>query len=181
MISPIEIAVNIALGYAKGLQSLGVSYAPWKGDSIGSGSPFWIDDISPAIKDIKKGGANCIGLINLIVMALDNKSQSNWFEYLEKHGVLEPFEHGEVYPKGTMVLRRYKDLEDQGHVAMMVSDTEIIHSYMYIDPDQSFQEAIHSSESTYGPGVTIEPIDVSNSWFEKGTYTHICRPKYWLC
>jgi hypothetical protein len=172
--------VEAAAMYAKRLQSLGVSYAPWKGGSIGSGPPFWIDDKSPALEEIKEGGTNCLGLINLIAMALGVKPQSNWFEYLEEKDVLEPFEHGKVYPLGTMVLRKYKDLGDQGHVAMVVSGTEIIHSYIYVDADQTFVESIHSIESSRGPGVTIEPVDVSHSWFEGGTYTHACRPKNWL-
>jgi hypothetical protein len=174
-------AVNIALKYAKFLQSLGVSYAPWKGGSIGSGSPFWVNNKSPAIKDIAEGGTNCVGLINLIAMAVGVKTQSNWFEHLEKKGMLEPFKRGKVYPKGTMVLRKYKDIEDQGHIAMVVSDTEIIHAYMYINPHQSFEEAIHSNETTRQPGVIIEPIDVCLSWYKGGTFTHVCRPQNWLC
>jgi hypothetical protein len=181
MNSSVETAIDVAVAYAKVLQSSGVTYAPWNGLGIGSGPPFWIDDRSPTIKDIEEGGTNCVGLINLISVALGNAPQSNWFEYLEKKDVLEPYVHGETYPQGTMIHRRYRDIEDQGHVGMVVSDTELIHSYMYVDPQQSFQEAIRTKDSNYVPGVTIEPIDKSHSWFEGGTYTHVCRPEHWLC
>jgi hypothetical protein len=174
IITSVDTAVAGAIQYATKL--LGVKYAPWTGRVIGSGPPFWVNDKPPSIKEVEGAGANCIGFINLISTALNDRAHSDWFAHLETKGVLEPYVHNKVYPPGTMVLRRYKDVEDQGHVGMIVSDTELVHSYMYVEPHQSFQDSIHAIDATYAPGVTIEMIDVSHSWFKEGTYTHACKP-----
>jgi hypothetical protein len=175
---PLDQRIERALLYARSL--LGTRYAPWNGGIIGSGTPFWIDTELPSGDKIATDGANCVGLINLISLSLNNESRDNWFDYLNKKEVLELYDPGQVYPRGTMVLRKYKDIEDQGHVGVIVFNDEIIHSYMRIDPDRTFQDSICSPNPDYRPGTVIEKIGDSHTWFEGGTYTHICKPEFWM-
>jgi cell wall-associated NlpC family hydrolase len=174
----IDRRVEKALLYSQRL--IGIKYGPWIGGVIGSGSPFWIDNELPSTDKIGVGGINCVGLINLISLFLNNEPRSDWFDYLDKKNALEPYDSRKIYPRGTLVLRRYRDIEDQGHVGIIVSDDEILHSYMRIDPDRTFRESIHSANSDYGPGVVVEKIDDSHTWFEGGTYTDICAPEFWM-
>lgn len=177
------MSIKATIEYAKRL--INTPYAVWtEGCPLGPGPPFWNgDDVPPSVDDVMEKGTNCVGLINLLSMAVGHETHSNWFKHFEDRGALEAYKPDQIYVPGTMLLREFKDEDGQGHVAMIVSDDELIHSYMNVDAITSFGDMIRNTNRaklSLGPGVTIEKIEISHSWFEDGTYTHVCLPEHWL-
>lgn len=155
-----------------------------------------LQDDLPSIDEIKEKGTNCAGLTNLIrrhlglsipgINKLDEYKYPGgtyaWFNYLERKGRLEKFDYTKSYPSGTLLLRNYKDINDQGHVAIIYAQhkdsvlfSKVIHSY----PKEWNLELGKTT-----PGVTIDAT-VGQShfgWFPEqcGFYTHVCYPKNWL-
>jgi hypothetical protein len=52
-----------------------------------------------------------------------------WYEYLKGCGVLEPFDSTKSYPVGSLLLRQYRDPVDQGHLALLYNDGQLLHCY----------------------------------------------------
>jgi hypothetical protein len=91
------------------------------------------------------------------------------------------------YPKGTLLLARYKDdVNDQGHGAVVYDDSDesktindqlIIHSKPDILYNDRYNHKNHGS-------VRVEKFSVSNDEYKylgkKSYYTYICLPENWL-
>ena len=61
-----------------------------------------------------------------------------WTEHLRAQGVLEAFSYDRSYPVGTLFLREFRSVLDQGHVAVLTTQGgestlhgEVIHAYAY--------------------------------------------------
>lgn len=126
-----------------------------------------------------------------------------------KHHRLIPFDIDQKYPKGTLLLRNFHNVEsDQGHVAVLLTDTssmprneQILHSYATVDYSESNSDDIvggvgttilahsHFYMCTEECGVNPENCDhVLVEWSASGKmrltggvyYTHACLPENWL-
>jgi len=127
---------------------IGTKYTWWTGDGKDSDDFFYVNEI-PSIKCIKNKGIACTGLINILRQSVGSKIPESstafrggtefWYKYLRSKKVLEKFDYTKQYPLGTLFLRKYKNIKDQGHVAVFYkkykaspSKTlygEIIHAY----------------------------------------------------
>jgi hypothetical protein len=134
--------------------------------------PFYCKNI-PDISTIIKYGCNCAGLLNIIQLMkgqkvpgiLTNNYYSGgtylWFEYLNNGNYLEKIDINKLYPAGSLLIRRYRDVSDQGHVAIIYSsgsllEQQLLHCY----PDK---------------GIVIDKnINESHSWIKEGYYEYIC-------
>ncbi len=160
-------------GYIKSLEN--TPYVWWKeGDKVGKGTPFWAENNeSPSTNLVKKDGCNCAGFINLICRFLKKSIPGiddiddpyvewaggswYWFQYLKNTNQLEEFDPQTIYPEGTLLLRDYKSVEDQGHLALFLKGGKVAHSYP-------------------GKGIVIEDSAlISHYWIPEGYYTHISR------
>jgi hypothetical protein len=179
-------------------------------DTFDGTDKFWCENESPpSALEIKKNDKSivCTGFINLLrrklgldIPGLEGNIKGKykelykkypggtgaWFLYLHQRKLLEKFDMKMKYPKGTLLLARFKNVEfDQGHVAVVYEDTDnktsindqlIIHAspdVLYTDKDKYKN---HGS-------VKIEPFYISNNnWKYKNKcyYTHICYPENWL-
>jgi len=110
-----------------------------------------------------------------------------WWLYLFQRKRLEKLDMKKRYPKGTLLLARFKGNEtDQGHLAVVYDDTDesktindqlIIHSnsdILYTDRDK------HKNHGS----VRIELYSISNDEYKykgkKSYYTYVCLPENWL-
>ena len=85
-----------------------------------------------------------------------------WHSYLESIGALEPFDPTKSYPKGTLLLRRYEDVDAQGHVALVYSDPA--------SPTDTVldQQLFHSYPDA---GIAIDKhVKTSHDWHPAGYY-----------
>jgi hypothetical protein len=104
-----------------------------------------------------------------------------WFNYLDKQGRLEPFDITKRYPKGTLLIRNYTTMNDQGHVAVLTTDNA---------PHPWENWLIHAVAETYGLkklpekpvpfGVFKTMLAVSHYLSGDPYYTHACLPENWL-
>lgn len=155
----------------------GKPYGSWKeGDNINnSDGPFWTKaEKVPDISNIDS--VSCAGLINLgrrfmrfDVPGIESNYQGGtyiWFQYLSNLNVLHDVDINKKYPNGTLLLRNYNDVDNQGHVAIVytandkLKDSTIIHSYT-------------------DKGVSINSFMESHKWIENGYFTHVCLPENW--
>lgn len=190
---PIIHGVDKVLEYAREL--VGTQYEFWIGgeNTLEEEAPFWATDganLNPAY--IKTKTSNCAGLINLvkkkaggqIPYAVEGYRYAGgtwaWFDYLSKKNCLTEFDPTISYPKGTLLLRKYSDEIDQGHLAIVLEAnsenslrTKIIHSY----PDNSYD----GTNKICGPGIMIEHLENSVKWLDDGYYYHFATmPENWL-
>ena len=164
---------------------VGTKYDWWIDGPTDSGAPFYAaNDPPPSLEMIKSSGLNCAGFINLVrrYQYLDVAGVEEglwnaggtyiWFRYFQDREVLEPFEPTRGYPPGTLLLRDYTSVFDQGHLAVTMGLNRIAHCY----PDDPNPVPGKKVE----PGVLIEPLNLSMNWDSRGYYTHIVKPEWWL-
>lgn len=194
--------INKVITYAKSL--IGVPYR-WHrdGDSIQPDDKFWAENGPVVTREEIDQSDKCIvctGLINLMrrfmglsIPGLDGKlndiegnkfagTTGIWFAYLDRAGRLEPIDVNRKYPKGTLVIRDFSDVEtDQGHVAVVIDesgdnilDQRIIHSYATVDYTES------KNKKNAGKTGTMKFKSSHFYASESGYYTHICLPENWL-
>jgi len=180
-------------------------------DSFNGADKFWCENaLAPSSKEINKNDKSivCTGFINLLrrkaglnIPGLNGNIKGKyrefyknypggtgaWWLYLFQQKRLEKFDIKKKYPKGTLLLARYKDdIKDQGHVAVVYDDSDesktindqlIIHSrpdILYIDREK---QKNHGS-------VKVEKFSISNDEYKykgkKSYYTYVCLPENWL-
>lgn len=148
---------------------LGVPYRWWNPDisCYGDSGPFWaFEGGAPTQSRVKTEHLNCAGFLNVIcrhmgikIPGVDEKSYYaggtyEWYVYLDRNKKLKPYVEGAEYPVGSLLLRNYRNIEDQGHIALVYGSGKHIHSW----PEG---------------GVCITPI-------MKNYYEHVVLPTDWV-
>ena len=184
-------SVERVIHYIKSLEGVKYTYCNQENsfnswDTVKDIAPFWIGKKPLPRNDIIiKEGICCAGLINLIRRFLnltippyiDTKTgeilfiggTSSWFQYLNLKNRIQIIDINKTYPKGTLLLQDY-NLEDQGHVAVILSNNIPLKSAKKI-------HAIGHEDSKKYNCVIIE---LFNEYPYKNRYTHICLPENWL-
>ncbi len=173
-----EIVAN-ADAIAKSL--IGVKYTLWTGDhekTDDKPEPFYINNI-PDNEYIKKHGINCAGLINIMRLNSCGNVPGNgnwrggiesWYNYLKSKEVLKPFDFKQNYPKGTLLLRNYRDSYDQGHAAVICDKHDI-----WLNDN-----IIHAYNDVSGGKVGITKLGCSHYIIPEGYYEYAILSEDWL-
>lgn len=193
--------INAVIRYAKSL--VNVPYR-WhrEGDKIQENDKFWAKNGSHVTREEIDKEDKCIvctGLINLMrryvglsIPGLDGSlddisgkefpgTTGIWFAYLDRKGRLKKLNVKKKYPKGTLLLRDFEDIENQGHVAVIIDekgdsilDQRIIHAYAKLP--------YKGSEDVKNVGKVGTMKFTSSHYYntEDGYYTHVCLPENWL-
>ena len=171
------------LEYSKSL--VGIKYTWWKECStIKEIYPFYVETV-PSMEYIEKYGINCTGLINLLRQmagkdipgkGIYRGGTNQWYKFLKKKNVLHKFDDSHKYPRGTLFLRKYRSVEDQGHVAIYINESKYKNKPLY-------GEIIHA-HCAYGEveknGVEITSFGWSHFWIPEGYYEYAILPDDWL-
>ena len=169
--------INNIILFAKKL--IGIPYKWWvKGETSNEKEPFWASNTPvPKIENITS--VNCTGFINLMrrfnglsVPGVNIHKYAGgtyiWYNYLNRKKYLKRFNINELYPKGTLLIRKYRNDKDQGHVAVIITANK---------QNVLYENIIHS----YSPdGVGISKLGYSHFSIENGYYEYICLPQHWL-
>jgi hypothetical protein len=171
---------------------------------------FWCENsVAPMADEIQKNNKSiaCTGLPNLLrrfrgltIPGLGPKMRGKfadiyqacpggtgaWFAHLNQNKRLEKLDMNKSYPKGTLLIARFKDIvKDQGHLAIVYDDVDetknitnqnIIHATPTIDYKDRLNHKNHGQ-------VKIEPFIISNElwkWDKIGYYKYVCLPENWL-
>lgn len=168
------------LTFAKSL--IGIKYTLWEGGPLSNTLyPFYVNEL-PNIEYIKKNGINCAGFINVLRLKVgkdvpgsgdDRGGTLSWFNYFKDKNLLEIFDCRKKYPLGTLFLRKYRSVTDQGHLAVLYEldknnvwyNNKIIHSYYQED---------------YGGRVGFSLLGKSHYYIPEGYYEYIILPENWI-
>lgn len=171
---------NQLIKFAKSL--IGIRYTWWKSGDVEE--TFYVNGL-PSKRELKTKGINCAGLINMLRQFYGNNlpeiynpdlvkgGTGYWYQYLKSKQVLQPVDIDQKYQIGTLLFRYYRDIHDQGHMAVICHqdtnylDSWIIHSY-YNDQ--------------YDNGVGIHQV-VDSHWYlgiQSGYYDFTVAPADWL-
>lgn len=153
----------------------GLPYCFWK---PGFDEPIHKHKTLPSLEILKKQGACCSGLMNLIMLSLSKKAiggTEEWFSYLTTLETTKKIDidllESTLIPRGSVVFSNYIDIENQGHIAIVTSDNKLL-------KDSLITHAIGRKQignGLYSPGVIEESIDKTLFM-----YTHISIGLKWL-
>jgi hypothetical protein len=179
-------------------------------DTFNGTDKFWCENSSaPSSLDIMANNKSivCTGLINLLrrncglnIPGLTGNINGKykelykkypggtgaWFLYLYQRKRLEKLDMKIKYPKGTLLLAKFKDNEtDQGHCAVVyddMDDTKNINNQLIIHASPDILYDDKDKHKNHG-SVKVELFSISNNEWrgkKKSYYTHICLPENWL-
>jgi len=206
-----QTKIDTILNYATSLIGTPFRWYDPEVDSFDGTGKFWCENsLPPSASEINENNKSvaCVGFINLLrrkaglsIPGLNGNIKGKykefykkypggtgaWWLYLFQQKLLEKFDMKRRYPKGTLLLARYKDdTNDQGHGAVVYDDSDesktindqlIIHTttdIMYKDRDK------HKNHGS----VKVEKFSISNDNYKyagkKSYYTYVCLPENWL-
>ena len=154
-------------------QLLDIPYIWWTGNETEEDDMFYCNSI-PSIDTMKTKGINCAGFINLLMLYsgktipisedpdIPRGGTGFWFIEFTKQNVLHEKEDSKIYPIGTLLFRSYKNIEDQGHFAVVIGENKIIHAY--------------ADDDLGKVGIT----DMVNSFAPLDYYEYVIYPNDWL-
>jgi len=149
-------------------------YVWWKDNesTLDKDTPFYCKKI-PDVSIIQQSGCNCAGLINLIHLSrgltvpgtLRNDYYAggtySWYEYLNGISALEPINTDSEYTSGSLLIRKYRSPDDQGHLAILYTTGKLLE-----------QKLLHCYP---GAGIKIDDtVKESHNWIAGGYYEYIC-------
>jgi len=208
--TPNQSIVDNALNYAESLLGLPFRWYDPDVDTFIGTDKFWCaNEVAPSAKEIVDNDASicCAGFPNLMrrfqglgVPGLDGSIRGKhsefykqfpggtgaWFLYLYQNNRLQKFDRKKRYPRGTLLIARFKDSEkDQGHLAVVYDDVDegktireqkIIHSVPTIDYKERHEHKNHGS-------IVVESFLISDDKFKWDRYSYykwVCLPEDWL-
>lgn len=135
---------------------------PYKwSDEFTKKAPFWGEDGPPPdAAMVRKQGTNCVGLTNLMLRSIGKKVPGGTIQYGEVYKkVAQKFEVDHNYPEGTLLLRRYRNKKDQGHVGVVLKNGHVLEA---------------------GPGGIVNDKNTVKQSNGDGYYDYAVLPRYWL-
>jgi hypothetical protein len=129
----LQMKVQKSINYGKSL--IGKPYEWWTGGDLSKKDPMWSDN-GPVPNNSEVKSLTCAGLMNLILRNLNMQLPYSveggvggtmaYYDYYKDK--TETFDINKCYPKGTLIGRKYRDLDDQGHVAIIVENGYVLQS-----------------------------------------------------
>lgn len=179
--------VTKAVEYGKSL--IGVPYQWWSRGAIPEKAPmFAVNGQVPPREEIST--CNCAGFVNLMLRYAGKQlpyhqytgtggTHAYWHFYNHK-GVLELFDinRAHEYPTGTLIMRKYRSITDQGHVAVLVNDETtnkqmVLHSITLLEFMNNSQQ---DREKNLGVNMKYTLEESHDGYY----YDVIIRPENWL-
>ena len=99
-----------------------------------------------------------------------------WYKQNKKNGKLNSFDYTKNYDIGTLFLRKYRNVNDQGHVAVLYS------KYKKDNTKVLYGKIIHSYDTEDGGEIGQTGLGRSHFWTDdlEGYYEFAIEPKDWL-
>lgn len=161
-----ETNVRIALAYGRSL--VGTRYGWWFSGPIPKGAPMWAAaGPAPAPATVLAQSANCSGLMNLLLRSVGKSAPGagGTGAYGSVYAnVAHRFDHTRTsYPAGTLIGRYYRDVYDQGHVAVVLPNGHVLQSYANAfggtDPGVNARWTVAESDAGYFYEYYVLPRD----------------------
>jgi len=178
---------NLQIALDFGIRLIGVPYDYWLGGDNQKDAPmFAYNGEVPNIKDVTS--VNCAGLCNLILRSIGKELPFSkktktiggtvaYFEYYQNKSYEFSIKHR--YPLGTLLMRNYRSMNDQGHLAITLNEKGTKSLILQSNVDGEFFKSTK-------PGVNaIYTLEESNMTLtdENGNgcyYDRIVLPEDWI-
>ena len=173
---------KVEKGIQFGISLIGTPYDWWRcGENQRDAPMFAKNGPCPPNNEIKT--CNCVGLTNLMLRSVGNTLPYSdidigWTEsyaiYYKKKNVIKDFNVDITYPRGSLLIRDYKDIYNPGHLAVILESigkkSKILHSIT--------SQQMNDNVKYYLPGVNNnDTIEQSHKFFQ---YEYVVLPNKWL-
>ncbi len=168
-----------AIEYAKSLIGIPYRWYDENKEEFNENDKFWcVDKPAPTAEFIISEDKSivCTGLINLMCRYVKvpipkyKKYPGGtvaWYKWLSKNKCIKKLQNKSIdFSIGTLLIRKYKNEVDQGHVAIVIEKNLIIHAAADIPYEERFNHKNHGY-------VKISDYDINY-------FTHYCLPEKWL-
>jgi hypothetical protein len=131
---------RLATALTYGEAVVGTPYGWWLGGPIPQGAPMFASNVPPPDPaDVRAETVNCAGLTNLMMRAAEVKipqhpdaiAGGTYAYQLYFEDVATEFDPAASYPTGMLIGRRFRDVEDQGHVAIVIGGDFVLQSFAF--------------------------------------------------
>lgn len=156
--------LNVEKAIIKGKSYVGIPYAEWKGGPLTAYSPLWSSN-DPVTCEVRS--TSCAGLTNLMLRSIGVPLPCSkrggmggtmaYYDYYRP--VAKTFDVKKTYPEGTLIGRKYRSVQDQGHVAVVLKNKKLLQSYPGV-----------------GVCINVSISDSHNGWY----YEYAVLPQDWL-
>ena len=180
--------IEEVIEYAKKME--GIKYTWWFGSDTEE-DIFYCNEI-PTMEKLNERGINCAGLINIMRIYSGGEIPEQkdaeevrggtqfWYNYFNSVEKLEVFDYEKSYPLGTLLLRDYKDINDQGHLAVICEHSKK-------EPKKIlYGSIIHAFAGGDGENGRVGITNLGSSHFSlinndgEGYYEYAILPEDWL-
>ena len=181
------MSINTLKALEYGIRLIGTPYDYWKGGENQKEAPMFAQN-GEVPRQLDITSVNCAGLCNLMLRSigkelphLENKisigGTDAYFEYFKDKSY--DFSINNTYPMGTLLMRNYRDINDQGHLAVLL-ESKGKESLVL----QSHVEGEYFKSTNPGVNAMYTLKDSHNSFTDENGnacyYEKIVLPKDWL-
>lgn len=165
----VDVNMNQLVETARGYNR--VPYKWWTPDVEDEQACFCTDRFYTP-QELMVRGVNCAALINILYISVFGVPAHGeqmygtiwWGATLQ---IRELFREGESYPPGTLLFRRFRDLSDQGHLAMVTRGGMLIHAWSDTGVEEELIDEIHNCDRTRWPTGYFEFAVKPENWLKK--------------
>ena len=170
-----------------GVKLIGTPYDYWKGGENQIDAPMFAED-GPVPNNLDIVSANCAGLCNLMLRSVGKKlpyskktqtmgGTESYFEFYKDKSY--EFSINNTYPMGTLLMRDYRDLNDQGHVAVLLEekgkDSLVLQSHVEGEYFESTNPGVNAMYTLEETNRFFKNADGTGCYFER-----VVLPEVWL-
>lgn len=170
-----------------GVKLIGTPYDYWKGGENQKGAPMFAEN-GPLPHRLNVVSLNCAGLCNLMLRSLEKTlpfskktktlgGTESYFEFYKNKSY--KFCMDNIYPRGTLLMRDYKDLNDQGHVAVLLEDigkeSLVLQSHVEGEYFKSIKPGVNAMYTLEESNKFFKNADGTGCYYEK-----VVLPEDWL-
>lgn len=182
------MSTNTIKAIEYGIKLIGTPYGYWEGGDNQKTSPMFAQNGKLPDKD-DIISLNCAGLCNVMLRSIGKDlpfstkynsigGTESYFEYYQDKSI--DFCIDETYPVGTLLMRNYRNLDDQGHVAVIIEKkgkiSRILHSHVTgeyhkstfpgVNAMYTLEESHNSRIDEDGKGCYYEKVVLPQDWLE---------------
>ena len=182
------MTTNTIKGLEYGIKLIGLPYGYWTGGENQVGPPMFAQN-GPVPDKKEITSTNCAGLCNLILRSLGKEipysektktmgGTESYFDYYKNKSYEFCIEN--LYPMGTLLMRDYRDINDQGHLGIIVEtkgkQSLVLQSHVdgeYLKSKKPGVNAMYTLEESHksfknqdGSGCYYERVVLPEDWLE---------------
>ena len=168
-----------------GIKLIGTPYDYWNGGEIQKDAPMFAQngEVPPQLDIVS---LNCAGLCNLMLRSVGKElpystfTMGGTFAYLKYYREKAyKFNINNVYPMGTLLIRDYRDINDQGHLAVVLEekgkDSLVLQSHVEGEFLKSTQPGVNAMQTLEESNLTFTDEDNNGCYYE-----FVVLPEDWL-